>query len=117
MGPVMVAACTLVAIGLAGGQVLFKLAAQDIAGNSANGLITSLLSPWLAAALAIYAAATVLWVWILMHVPISRAYPFVLLAMPLVPLAGYCLFSESLSLRYAAGLCLMMAGLAMIQTS
>jgi undecaprenyl phosphate-alpha-L-ara4N flippase subunit ArnE len=112
--PSTIAACILVAIGLAGGQILFKFAAQDIAGHRAEGLI-SVLSPWLAAALAVYVAATALWVWILMHVPISKAYPFALLAMALVPLAGHWLFLEALSVRYAVGLVLMMVGLALIQ--
>jgi multidrug transporter EmrE-like cation transporter len=50
-----------------------------------------------------------------MHVPISKAYPFALLAMALVPLAGHWLFLEALSVRYAVGLVLMMVGLALIQ--
>jgi multidrug transporter EmrE-like cation transporter len=112
----MVAACVLVSIGLAGGQVLFKFAAQDIAGHRGEWALISMLSPWLAAALAVYGASTILWVWILMHVPISKAYPFALLAMALVPLAGYWLFSEALSVQYAVGLALVMLGLVLIQT-
>jgi drug/metabolite transporter (DMT)-like permease len=112
--PPMIAACVFVSIGLAGGQILFKFAAQDIAAHRAEGLI-SVLSPWLAAALAVYVVSTALWVWILMHVPISRAYPFALLSMAVVPLAGHWLFSEALSMKYAAGVALMMVGLALIQ--
>jgi multidrug transporter EmrE-like cation transporter len=112
----MVAACILVSVGLAGGQVLFKLAANDIASHRAEWALMSVLSPWLAAALAVYSASTVLWVWILMHVPISKAYPFALLAMALVPLAGYWLFSEPLNVQYAVGLALVMLGLVLIQT-
>ena len=57
-----------------------------------------------------YAAATLLWVRILMTVPLSRAYPFVALAFVLVPAAGYVFFHESVSLRYAAGTALIIAG-------
>ena len=116
MSPSMIAACILVSIGLAGGQILFKLTAEDIATGRAEGLV-GLLSPWLAAALAVYGISTILWVWILMHVPITKAYPFVLLAMLLVPLAGYWFFSESLSQQYCLGLVLVLVGLALIQTS
>lgn len=111
----MVAACVLFSIGIAGGQVLFKLAAQDIASQETEWSLANILSPWLVAALALYGACAVLWVWILMHVPISKAYPFALLAMALVPLAGYWLFSEVLSMQYALGLVLVMLGLILIQ--
>lgn len=113
----MVAACILFSLGLAGGQVLFKLAAQDIVSHRGEWALMSVLSsPWLVAALAVYGASTVLWVWILMHVPISKAYPFALLTMALVPLAGYWLFSEALNVQYAVGLALVMLGLILIQT-
>ena len=95
----MVAACVLFSVGLAGGQILFKFAAQDIASHKAESTLISIFSPWLIAALAVYSASTILWVWILMHVPISKAYPFALLTMALVPLAGYWLFSETLNVQ------------------
>ena len=48
-------------------------------------------------AVALYAAATLLWVRILTTVPLSRAYPFVALAFVLVPAAGYLFFHEAIS--------------------
>ncbi len=116
MAPSMAVACVLVSVGLAVGQVLFKLAAQDIASQRAEWALISVFSPWLVAALAVYGVTTVLWVWILMHVPLSKAYPFALFGVALVPLAGYWFFSEALSLQYAAGLALVAVGLVLIHT-
>ena len=39
-------------------------------------------------ALILYAALTVLWVWILSYTPLSRAYPFLALAFALTPALG-----------------------------
>jgi drug/metabolite transporter (DMT)-like permease len=96
---------------IAAGQILFKRAATQI--DSASGVswlvqVARLPTMWIAVAL--YAAATLLWVRILMTVPLSRAYPFVALAFVLVPAAGYLFFHESVSLRYAAGTALIIAG-------
>jgi drug/metabolite transporter (DMT)-like permease len=117
VAPAWIAACLLFSVSLAGGQVLFKLAADDISANRAAGLLPALVSPWLAAALILYAFATALWVWVLMHVPLNRAYPFAIIAMALVPLASHWLFGEVLSARYLAGLALMLAGLALVQSA
>ena len=96
---------------IAAGQMLFKRAATQI--DSTSGVswllqVARLPTMWIAVAL--YAAATLLWVRILMTVPLSRAYPFVALAFVLVPAAGYVFFHESVSLRYAAGTALIIAG-------
>ncbi|UVF18420.1 hypothetical protein HPT29_018200 [Microvirga terrae] len=115
MPPSIIISCILVSISLAGGQILFKLAALDIVKYKALG-VASVFTPWLAAALMVYAFSTALWVWVLMHAPVSKAYPFVLLAVPLVPLASYWLFSEALNMKYAIGLGLIIFGLFLIQS-
>ena len=70
----MMVACLVVATTLAGGQLLFKMAALDIAGKWALSPLQALLSPWLVSALLLYGAATALWVWVLVHVPLSPDY-------------------------------------------
>ncbi|MFN3687617.1 transporter [Salinarimonas sp.] len=112
----MIAACIVVAIALAAGQVLFKLAATQIASRSGT-LLSALASPWLAVALLVYAIATALWIWVLTQVPLTRAYPFALVSMAMVPIAGALLFSEPLSARYLVGFGLVLAGLAVIQSA
>ena len=84
-------------VAIAAGQILFKRAAAQMTGGSGPWLleVARLPSMWLA--LALYAAATLLWVRILTTVPLSRAYPFVALAFVLVPAAGYLFFDESIN--------------------
>ena len=43
----------------------------------------------------LYAAATVLWVWILTKLPLSTAYPFVGLSFVMVALAGWCFLGRT----------------------
>jgi drug/metabolite transporter (DMT)-like permease len=63
------------------------------------------------AALALYAVATVLWVYLLHGLALSRAYPFIALAFAFVPLLGWLVLGEPLGARYWLGLGLMLAGL------
>jgi len=96
---------------IAAGQILFKRAASQIGSGSGTSWlleVARLPSMWIA--LALYGVSTLLWVRILMTVPLSRAYPFVALAFVLVPAAGYVFFHESITLRYAAGTALIIAG-------
>jgi multidrug transporter EmrE-like cation transporter len=96
------------AVLLSSGQVLFKLAAM--AGN-AKSFPLALCNGWLAAALMVYAIATVLWVWILRTTQLSIAYPFVALGFVLVPLAAHYLFGEPFAARQVLGTLLIIAGL------
>lgn len=113
----MAGLCFLVAIAMALGQVLLKVAAEDITGRVSGGFLSVASSPWLGLALIVYGFATILWIWILMHVPLSKAYPFALLAIALVPLAGIVFFGESVSRQYIAGFGFVLIGLALIQNS
>ncbi len=103
---------TLACVGaIAGGQVLFKLAARAGATSTA-GFPLDILNAWLVAALVVYAAATLLWVWLLKSLPLNVAYPFVGLAFVLVPVLGALLLSESLDWRHMAGGVLIASGVA-----
>jgi len=66
--------------------------AERIAGFLPNG--------YFFVALILYAALTVLWVWILSYTPLSRAYPFLALAFALTPALGCLVFAEPL--RYGS---------------
>jgi len=105
-------ALTLACVALiAGGQILFKLAAR--AGEaSAAGFPWDILNAWLFVALAVYGAATLLWVWLLKSLPLNLAYPFVGLAFVLVPVLASLLLGESLDWRHMAGGLLIAAGVA-----
>lgn len=100
---------------IAAGQILFKRAAEQVSaapGSSWVMDVARLPIMWLAVFL--YAAATLLWVRILMTVPLSRAYPFTALAFVIVPAAGYFLFSESVTVRQVIGTGLIVAGVVVV---
>ena len=107
--------CLVMAASLAGGQLLFKQAAGDVQSRFATSWIEAALSPWLLAALVLYAASTVLWLYILAHVPLSRAYPFVLLGAAMVPLLARFALGEPLPSLYLVGVAVVIGGLAIIQ--
>lgn len=104
------------AVGLAIGQVLFKLAAQGWprSGGLVDRMLTLLLNPWLILAVATYAGLSLLWVWILSQVPLTRAYPFIMITFVATMLAGVLFFHEALSRTQLAGAGLILAGLALL---
>lgn len=99
--------------GMAGGQVLFKMAAlKGVAdGPMVERLLSMMLNRFFAAAVLLYAALTVLWVWILNFTPLSRAYVFVALAFAVTPLFGALVFAEPISVRFVIGIGLVFCGL------
>jgi len=66
------------------------------------------------AALVLYGAFAVLWVWILTMTPLSRAYPFVALAFVVTPVLGALLFNEAISMRLLVGIALILCGLFLV---
>ena len=116
MQPLSVAACLFVALLLAGGQVLFKYAAADIARHAAAASwVVALMSPWLVAAVLVYGLSTVLWIAILTQEPLSRAYPFVLAGAVAVPAYAHFVFGEPISAKFWVGLALVSIGLLLTQ--
>ena len=101
------------AAGMVGGQVLFKLAAlrAPVEGPLGERLPGLLLNWYFATAVVLYAALSVLWVWILTFTPLSRAYVFVALAFAVTPLLGGWLFAEPISARLVIGVVLICGGL------
>ena len=103
----------LYALGMASGQVLFKVAANGAAG--APGFFGGLIGNapfWLAVAL--YGALTVLWVWLLTQVALVYAYPFAALAFVFTPLLAALILHESVGAGYLFGSALVIGGLLVI---
>ena len=94
----------------AGGQILFKFAAEKI--NIENqGLIGAFdLNPPLLIALSVYAVATLCWLLVLKGVPLRLAYPFVALGFFIVPLMSHFFLGEPLRWPSFAGAAIIMAG-------
>jgi drug/metabolite transporter (DMT)-like permease len=107
---------SIYAVGMAGGQVLFKFAAQRVpAGGAVREQLTSLLgNTYLFVAFAFYCALAICWVWILTFTPLSRAYPFVALAFAITPVLGVWLFDEPISLRLGLGIVAVVLGLILV---
>jgi undecaprenyl phosphate-alpha-L-ara4N flippase subunit ArnE len=100
---------------LAAGQILFKRTAARIVGlPMPEQLLALLVQPSFYTACVLYAAATVLWVSLLTHIPLSDAYPFVALSFVIVPVASWWFFGEPLGLGYWTGIGLIVAGVGVI---
>ena len=104
------------AVGMSGGQVLFKLASlrSGAAGSLWERLLGLAFNVYFIGALVLYGGFAILWVWILSFIPLSRAYPFVALAFALTPLLGGLLFEDTISLRLIAGIIFIMCGLFLV---
>lgn len=111
-----VSALVTYAAAMAGGQLLFKMAALQGAGAGRLGerMAGFLLNRYFFIAIVVYATLTVLWVWILTFTPLSRAYPFVALAFALTPALGGLVFAEPMSFRLVIGIVLILCGLFII---
>jgi len=99
---------------ISAGQILFKLTSARAGNADATGLLALARDPYLLAALAIYGFGTVVWVYVLKSVPLTVAYPFMALTFCAVPLLAWALLGEPISLRYALGVGLIVAGLVVV---
>jgi undecaprenyl phosphate-alpha-L-ara4N flippase subunit ArnE len=97
------------------GQLLFKAAAERlVVGRGWSAFAWSLVGWPMISVLLLYAVATLLWVYLLHGLALSRAYPFIALVFVFVPLLSWIAYRDTLDLRYGVGLALMMAGLYLI---
>ena len=104
------------AVAMAGGQILFKLAALQgpASGDFSERLGAMAANKFFAAAIGLYAVLTLLWVWILSFTPLSRAYLFVALAFAITPFAGGIVFGEPITMRLAIGVAVIVFGLIIV---
>lgn len=104
------------AAGMAGGQLLFKQAAQRLTPGIGLGerLIELAGNAWFLTAFALYCGLAVAWVWILTFTPLSRAYPFVALAFAITPLLGAWVFAEPIGWRLVGGVVVIAFGLFLV---
>lgn len=110
-----IAILVLYALGMSIGQVLFKISADRTKANASEGFLGSVLgNGYFLLALVVYAALTLVWVWVLTRVPLSRAYPFAVLAFVFTPILAFLFFGESLNLWYFLGVGLILFGLGVL---
>jgi drug/metabolite transporter (DMT)-like permease len=101
------------AVAMSFGQILFKTAALRVGGTGSLGERLGALAHngYFAASVVLYAALTVVWIWILTFTPLSRAYVFVALSFVITPFFGAALFGEPISMRLVIGIGLIVGGL------
>lgn len=113
MKPSNFAWLTVAVLGMSGGQLLFKVAARSFVG--ADSFIKGLLSPVLILALIVYAGVTIIWVWQLSLIDLSRAYPFMALSFVFVPLLSALMLDETIGMYYWLGISLIVVGVIVVQ--
>jgi drug/metabolite transporter (DMT)-like permease len=102
--------------GMAVGQILFKMAALRAPAGGALGerLLGMVGNGYFVAAIGLYAALALFWVWILSFTPLSRGYAFVALAFALTPFLAALIFSEPITARLVIGVGLIAFGLVLV---
>jgi drug/metabolite transporter (DMT)-like permease len=90
------------------GQILFKLASEQVSLNEPRSLA---LNPYLWSALVLYGSATIAWVFVIRDIPISRAYMFMALTFVFVPFLSFLFLKEPLNIRLMLGVGIILAGI------
>jgi len=106
--------CSIFALSLSGGQVLFKWAAlwnNRLEGPPIGRLIRNYP---LMGALAWYGLTAILWFYILTRIPLSSAYAFSILGSAMVPILAWLIFREPLNWQMAAGFAIMFGGFVIV---
>jgi drug/metabolite transporter (DMT)-like permease len=100
-----------------GGQLLFKLAADQVKdqANLAALVLRLLAVPAMWGAVILYGMTILAWVWVLRTVPLSVAYSAVALVFVFVPLLAVWLFREPLTPQFAIGAGLITVGVILVQ--
>ncbi|WP_432240575.1 EamA family transporter [Herbaspirillum robiniae] len=86
--------CLLCAVAISSGQLLFKLASNRLVAGAAYTDIGFLLI--LGTSFAIYALASVYWMWLLRKIPLSQAYTLLATTYAIVPLCAALFFGETI---------------------
>ena len=105
-------------LGIAAGQVLFKLGAlSSNAVPEGTSIAVRYFNGYLVAAFAVYGVATVAWIYVLKTVPLNVAYPFMALAFVVVPLVAHFFVGEPLAWHHLVGGLVIGAGILIVQSA
>ncbi|MCF7545245.1 4-amino-4-deoxy-L-arabinose-phospho-UDP flippase [Pseudomonas petrae] len=99
----------LCVLGIAGGQILFKLSAASL--QRSGTLFDTQTLTTLFIAFALYGVTTIAWVWVLQKIDLGKAYPLMAMAFIIVPIGSHFVFGEKFSVQYFAGVALIMGGI------
>lgn len=96
-------------IGIAIGQILFKMGAASLQRTGSFFDTTTALT--IISAFALYGFTSIAWIWVLQKVELGRVYPLMALAFVLVPLGSYIMFGEKFQTQYFVGVVIIVAGI------
>lgn len=99
----------LCVVGLAIGQILFKMSATSLVQTGSFFAFKTLIT--LLTAMCIYGITSIAWVWVLQKVELGKVYPLMALAFVLVPLGTHFIFGERFQPQYFIGITLIVLGI------
>lgn len=102
----LVIACVF---GISIGQVLFKKISLLL--HNGNNIFSFQVLYFSAFAALLYGGATVLWIWALRGIDLSKAYLFMALCFVLVPAMSWYFFKEAIGIGYFLGTLLIVTGI------
>ena len=105
----------LCVVGIAAGQVLFKISANSMNKTGSFFAIETLIV--FMTTMVLYGITSIGWVLILRRAELGKVYPFMALAFILVPLASRIFFGERFAPSYFIGTTLIMVGIAVTVAS
>ena len=106
---IIYAIAILCVIGLAVGQILFKLSATAL--TESGTFFAFKPAAIISSAMCLYGVTSVAWVWVLQKVELARVYPLMALAFVLVPLGSHLVFGERFQFQYFVGVSLIIVGI------
>jgi len=99
----------LCVVGIAAGQILFKLSAISLQRTGTFFDVKTILI--LGSAFALYGLTTIAWVWVLQRIELGKAYPLMALAFVLVPIGSHFILGERFQMQYVFGVILIAFGI------
>lgn len=102
----------LCVFGIAIGQILFKVSATLLSETGSVFALKTGLT--LLAAFTLYAATSIVWIWVLQKVELGRVYPLMALAFVLVPLGSHFILGERFQPQYYVGVALIITGIIVV---
>jgi len=102
----------LCVLGLALGQILFKLSAIYLSEAGSFFSIKPALA--ILVAMILYGVTSLVWIWVLQHVELGKIYPLMAFAFILVPIGSFFVFGERFNIQYFIGIALIMTGVIVI---
>jgi drug/metabolite transporter (DMT)-like permease len=99
----------LCVVGIAAGQIFFKLSARSL--QQTNSFLHIETLKLLIPALIIYGITTLAWIWVLQKIELGRAYPLMALAFVLVPIGSYFVLGERFNSQYFFGVLVLIVGI------